>query len=281
MRTLTAPPSQQDLAACRRPSFLAALTLGLSGLMSGAHADELLAIKSILGDTERSPVPGGWTLGGVAYTGSSVYKDGSNTTLPIPGGIYIGKDWMYLGDRAFYTFARQGSMQFYGRVRLRLGNLDPADTAKWNGLDKRKGQLEAGLGLGLASDFGLWTARFSSDVSGRSKGTELLFNWSAPLVHENWMLMPSLGAMWRQDRLANYYFGGVSAPEAAPGRPAYQVGHAWSLVPSLVASYRINPQWLIGGILSADVFSDAIKNSPLVQQRARYDVLLGLGYVWR
>ncbi|MCV2355741.1 MipA/OmpV family protein [Paucibacter sp. B2R-40] len=257
-----------------------AFCLGLL-LMQAAQADDLLGIKAMLGDTARSPVPGGWTVGGVAYTGSSVYKDGPNTTLPIPGGIYIGKDFMYLGDRAFYTFARQGSMQLYGRLRLRLGNLDPADTSKWDGMEKRKGQLEAGLGFGLVSDVGLWTARFSSDVSGRSKGTELLFNWSAPLVHENWMVMPGLGAMWRQDKLANYYFGGVSAAEAAPGRPAYSVGHAWSLVPSMVASYRINPQWLIGGILSADVFSDRIKNSPLVQQRARYDILLGVGYVWR
>jgi outer membrane protein len=259
--------------------FIAVLCLAC--LMPTAQAADLLGIEAMLGDTDRSPVPHGWTVGGVAYSGTSPYKDGPATTMPIPGGIYIGKDFMFLGDRAFYTFARQGGLQYYGRVRLRLGNLDPKDNPQWAGLDKRKGQLEAGLGVGWISDVGLWTARTSSDISGRSKGTELLFNWSAPLVRENWMVMPGLGAMWRQDKLANYYFGGISAAEAAPGRPAYDVGHAWSFVPSVVASYRINAQWLIGGVLSADVFSDTIKNSPLVQQRARYDVLLGLGYVWR
>lgn len=259
--------------------FIAALCLAC--LIPAARADELVAIREMLSDSASSPVPAGWTVGGVAYAGSSAYKDGPTTALPVPGAIFIGKDFMYLGDRAFYTFARQGPAQFFGRVRLRLGNLNPEDSANWAGLEERKGQLEAGLGVVVVSDIGLWTARFSSDVTGRSKGTELLFNWAAPFVGQNWMVMPGLGMMWRQDKLANYYFGGVSAAEAAPGRPAYDVGHAWSFVPNLVASYRLNPQWLLGAIVGADVFSDSIKNSPLVQKRARYDVLLGVGYVWR
>jgi outer membrane protein len=258
------------------------ICLGIALLFVGlaSKAEDLQGIQSILANGQTSPVPSGWTLGGVAYTGSSPYKHGAQTTHPIPGGIYIGKDWMYLGDRAFYTFSRKEEWSVFGRLRYRLGNLDPADSRAWTGLEERKGQLEAGLGVAMASSYGLWTARFSSDVSGRTRGTELLFNWSAPLVRQNWMVMPSAGVLWRQDRLANYYFGGVSAKEAGPGRPAYAVGHAWSFVPSVLASYRINPQFLVGAILSADVFSSAIQDSPLIQKRARYDVLLGVGYVW-
>lgn len=235
----------------------------------------------MLNDRENSPVPTGWLVGGVGYTGSSPYQDGKATTTPIPGAIYIGKDFMYLGDRAFYTFARTGPVSYFGRVRVRLGNLDPKDSPQFTGLQARRWQAEAGLGAALISPVGLWTARFSSDVSGRSGGSEWLLNWSAPLVHERWLLMPSVGVLWRQAKLANYYFGGVSAAESSVGRPAYDVGNAWSLAPSLLATYRINAQWMVGGVLAADLYSGAIKDSPLVQKWGRYDVLLGLGYVWR
>jgi len=246
-----------------------------------APAGDLSGIQQVLSDSETSPAPLGWTLGGVVYTGSSVYQAGKTTTMAIPGAIYIGPQFMYLGDRAFYTFGRQGPVAFFGRLRVRLGNLDPADSPAWTGMTERKGQLEAGLGAVAVSSVGLWTARFSSDISGRSKGTEVLLNWSAPIVHERWLVMPSVGVFWRSRRLANYYFGGVSAAEAAPGRPAYDVGNALSLAPSVVASYRIDPHWMAGLVLGYDAFSETIRDSPIVQKSGRYDALLGLGYVWR
>jgi outer membrane scaffolding protein for murein synthesis (MipA/OmpV family) len=73
----------------------------------------------------------------------------------------------------------------------------------------------------------------------------------------------------------------VSQAEAAPGRPAYDVGNAWSLVPSLVVSYRIDPRWLVGAVLSYEHFSSTIVDSPLIQKQGRFDALVGLGYVWR
>jgi outer membrane protein len=272
-----------NLAAIRfrfgaRAAFAAAL---LVLLHQTAHAEGLDAIQQILGSTDSSPVPPGWTVGGAAYSGSSPYIAASATNLAIPGGIYIGDRVMYLGDRIFYTFGKQGPVSYFGRLRVRLGNLDPADSPAWTGLTERKGQLEAGLGAIIASPVGLWTTRFSSDISGRSNGTELLLNWAAPFVRERWMVMPGIGVLWRGRRMANYYFGGVSQAEAAPGRPAYDVGNAWSLVPSLVASYRIDRRWLIGVVLSYEHFSSAIVDSPLIQKSGRYDALVGLGYVWR
>ena len=248
----------------------------LCALSDTARADGLDSIQQVLGNTDTSPIPQGWTVGGVVYSGSSPYSAGGASTMPIPGALYIGDKLMYL-----YTFDKQGPVSFFGRLRVRLGNLDPADNAEWAGMTRRKGQLEAGLGAVMVSPVGLFTGRFSSDVSGRSKGTEVLLNWSAPIVGERWLVMPGAGVFWRSRNLANYYFGGVSAAEAAPGRPAYDVGNAWSFSPSLIASYRIDAHWVAGLVLSYDRFSDAIRNSPLIQKSGRYDALVGLGYVWR
>ena len=261
--------------------ILCCVAAGLIVFSQTARANGLEAIQQILGNRDSSPVPQGWTVGGAAYIGSSPYSAGATSTLAIPGGIYIGDKLMFLGDRMFYTFGRQGPVSFFGRLRVRLGNLDTADSPEWTGLTARKAQLEAGLGAVVVSPVGVWTTRFSSDFSGRSKGTELLFNWAAPLVGDRWMVIPGIGGMWRGQRLANYYFGGVSEAEAAPGRPAYDVGNAWSVVPSLVASYRIDRQWLVGVVMGYEHFSSAVANSPLVQKSGRYDALVGLGYVWR
>jgi len=143
-------------------------------LGQSAHAEGLEAIQQILANRDASPVPPGWTVGAAAYSGSSAYSAGASSNLAIPGGIYIDDQVMYLGDRIFYTFGRQGPVSYFGRLRVRLGNLDPADSPEWTGLTPRKGQLEAGLGAVVMSPVGLWTARFSSDISGRSKGTEPL-----------------------------------------------------------------------------------------------------------
>ena len=265
----------------RTALLLRCAAAALAVLSQTTHADGLEAIEQFLGNRDSSPVPQGWTVGGAAYAGSSPYSAGTASKLAIPGGIYIGDRVMYLGDRIFYTFDKQGPISFFGRLRFRLGNLDPADSPAWTGLSARKGQLEAGLGAVILSPVGLWTARFSSDVSGRSRGTEVLVNWAAPFVGERWLVMPGIGAVWRGQRLANYYFGGVSEAEAAPGRPAYDVGNAWSLVPSLVVSYRIDPRWLVGAVLSYEHFSSTIVDSPLIQKQGRFDALVGLGYVWR
>ena len=243
--------------------------------------DALESVQGILSNAQTSPLPGGWTIGGVGYSGSSTYQLGDTSSILIPGGIYMGTDVLFLGDRVFYTFAREGPLSFFARGRVRLGNLTPEDKPQWAGLSERQAELEGGLGAVLVSPVGLWTARVSSDISGRSNGSEALLNWSAPIIGDRWLVMGGMGLTWRSGNLANYYYGGVSPAEATATRPAYDVGNTWSLTPSLVTTYRINPQWLLGGVLSYEAFSDAVRDSPLVQKAGRYDALVGVGYVWK
>ncbi len=59
------------------------------------------------------------------------------------------------------------------------------------------------------------------------------------------------------------------------------MGNAWSVNPSLIASYRLAPQWLAAGLLSYEAFGSAIRRSPLVQKTGRYDARVALGDVFR
>ncbi|MFN9573888.1 MAG: MipA/OmpV family protein [Betaproteobacteria bacterium] len=266
-------------AAWRR---LAALLIALgAGHPGQAQADPVDNIRQILADPKTSPLPLGWLVGGMGYTGDSTFAARARSSLAIPGAVYVGREFSFLGDRGFYTFASTGAVSVFGRARVRLGSLDPGDSPAFAGMARRKTQLEAGLGVNAVTDIGLWSARFSSDVSGRSHGHEVLLSWTAPLVHERWILAPGIGLLWRSSRLADYFYGGVAAGEAAPGRPAYTVGGSWSINPSLALTYRPSSTWLVAGMAGYEAFGSEIRNSPLVQKRGTTGVVVAIGYLWR
>lgn len=259
----------------------ALFSLATIAVLPLAQADiNIDALQLIVSKQDTSPLPQGWTVGAVAYTGSSPYQAGNSSTLGIPGAIYVGKNFMYLGDRILSTFYENDHFNLYAVGRYRGGNLNPEDHAEWAGLKQRKWQLDAGVGTHIYTPIGMITARVSSDVTGRSKGQDALLWFDAPIVREKWAIMPGMGMIWRSKNLANYYYGGVSNAEAIAARPAYDVGSSLSLSASLIATYRINRHWLAGLGFTLERYSDGIANSPLINKKGEYDLLLGLGYVW-
>lgn len=241
---------------------------------------EIPSADLLAGDSDQSPIPRGFVVGGVLIGSTPRYQAQETPKFAIPGFVYFGKQFMYLGDRGRYYFHRDGNTAAFAYGRVRPGNLDPADYPEWNGMQQRKGQLEAGVGANVITPYALLTTRVATDISGRSKGGEMLLWSDFPIVRSNLLLMPGLGMLWRNSNLANYYFGGVAQDEAAPGRPAYDVGNSLSLMASLVSSYRFNKQWLGMVLVGYEHYSSGIKNSPLVQHSGETTLVTGVGYVW-
>lgn len=269
----------------RRFAQALSITLLASASISASRAGELdlSALSALSPDTEQSPIPRGLVLGGVAIGANARYEQQDATKLLIPGFVYFGKSFMFLGDRAryyFYTNQASGIAAFaYGRARF--GNLDPDEEgAYFAGMHRRKSQLEAGVGANMATRFALLTARVSSDVTGVSKGQEMLVWADFPMVLDRFLLMPGMGAVWRSSKLANYYFGGVGADEAAPGRPAYDTGAAFSPMFSLVTTYRFNKQWIGTASGGLEFFDSDIANSPTINHKRELTGILGVGYIW-
>lgn len=272
--------SSPERCAAGRGHLRALLVAPALALSTAAWADPVDNIRSILSDPRTSPLPPGWLVGGMAYAGDSTYAAMPRTSLAFPGAVYVGRDFSYLGDRAFYNLHADDAVTVYARARVRLGNLDPKDSPAFTGMRARKAQLEAGLGANAVTGVGMWTARFSSDISGRSRGHEVLLSWTAPLVHERWILAPGFSALWRSSRLAGYYYGGVDPSEAAAGRPAYSPAGSWSFSPSLGATYRASAQWLVAGMAWYEHVGVEIRRSPLVQRNGWTGVVIAAGYVW-
>ncbi|HSC81190.1 MAG TPA: MipA/OmpV family protein [Chitinolyticbacter sp.] len=253
--------------------------LGCPGLAAAIEVD-ISGLQAVIADGDDSPVPSGLVVGAAAIGYTPRYKDEDRRAIAVPGFVYFGERTLYLGDRVRYYFYRGDGVGLFAYGRVRFGNLDPEDSEAWRGMDKREWQFEAGLGTSLVTDYALITARVSSDVTGTSNGQEGLLWADFPWVQGRLLLMPGFGVVWRSSNLANYYFGGVSQHEAAPGRPAHDTGSTISPMATLVTSYRINKEWLASGIVGIEHYASGTRDSPLIDRSNEITGILALGYVW-
>lgn len=259
---------------------LLSLLLLAVALGAGAAEADLGAARSLATDSPDSPVPSGALVGGVVIGSNARYQGQDDMLLPIPGMVYFGDQLLYLGDRGRYYFHQDGDFSAFGYGRFRPGNLDAEDTSELAGMSQRKWELEAGIGASLITPYALLTSRITSDVTGTSDGQELMLWSDFPLMRDKLLVMPGCGLMWRSSNLANYYFGGVSAAEATPDRPAHDTGDTWSLMASLITSYRLNADWLVTVSGSVEQFDQGTADSPIVDHEREYVLLAGVGYVW-
>lgn len=265
-----------------KPYQLAASALGALMLLSPqVYAEmDLGSLELFSKDNPNSPVPKGLVIGGAAIGGNARYKEQKDEALVVPGAFYFGDHLMYLGDRARYYFHVDENIAAYGFGRVRFGNLDPDDSAAFKGMNERKWEFEAGAGATLITRYALLSARLSSDVTGRSNGQELLLWADFPIIMDKLLIMPGFGMMIRSDKLANYYFGGVSAQEATAERPEWDTGTTFSPMAAVVTSYRFNEKWV--GLFAANYerYDKDIANSPIVQHDGELYAIIALGYSW-
>jgi len=231
--------------------------------------------------TGSEAIPSGLLLGGAAYYGTVPVVGEDPSRFVVPGFIYTGENWQYLGDRLRYVKPLNQDMAVYGYGRVRGYELDPSDNAALAGMHKRQYSLEGGLGLHVKTDMALLTFRAGTDVSGRSNGTELAVFADFPFVYnDRWMVVPSVGLFARDKNLNQYYYGGVGADEAAPGRPAYSPGATLTPNASVVATYLITKHWYVAGLVSYEAYASKVKNSPIIDKSGEWDLLLATGYRW-
>jgi MipA family protein len=272
-------PVRSTPSTARKLASLAALLASCA--IGTAHADiDLGALSPFSSDSPTSPIPKGLVLGGAFIGGQARYQHQDDTMLPIPGGLYFGENLMYLGDRARYYLSRDGNLSTYAFGRVRFGNLDPDDDRFFDGMNKRKGEFEAGFGADLVTPYALLTLRATSDVTGTSNGQEVMAWANFPIVRDRLLVMPGFGLMLRSHNMANYYFGGVSDDEVAPGRPQWNTGTTLSPMASIIGSYRFSPHWIGGFGVNYELYDNDIADSPLVQHDGELYAGVGLGYIW-
>ncbi|MGL5589940.1 MAG: MipA/OmpV family protein, partial [Aeromonas veronii] len=101
-----------------------------------------------------------------------------------------------------------------------------------------------------------------------------------PILRDNLLIMPGMGLMLRSDKMANYYFGGISESEATAQRPAWDTGTTLSPMAALITSYRFSPNWIGMFAMNYEWYDRDIKNSSIVQHDGELYAGFALGYIW-
>lgn len=265
------------------PALRHAPLAGLLAMLIAAPARAEIDLGSLdvfAQDSPTSPVPKGLVLGGAVIAGNARYQGQDDTALAIPGFVYFGDQFMYLGDRARYYFHKDDSFAAYAYGRMRFGNLDPDDAPELAGMEERKWELEGGVGASLITPYALLSTRLSTDVTGRSNGQELLLWADFPILRDKLLIMPGMGVMIRSNKMANYYFGGVSGGEASAQRPEWDTGTTFSPMAALITSYRFSPHWIGMFAANYELYDNDVENSPIVQHQGELYAGFGVGYIW-
>lgn len=248
------------------------------------RSDEQLRLLDHTGDVTSQNVidalPKGFILGAAAINVPDRYSESDQNFSAVPGFVYLGDRFFYLGDRASYNLVRGEHLSFNVNARYRFRSLDPDDAPEFYSLEERNGQLEAGFGLNALTPFGFFTSRINADVSGQSDGYLASFRWFLPYYKKGLLVMPAIGVTWYDSSFSNYYFGGVKPTEANPLLPAFDTGSTTALDAMFVVGYRFNPHWFAtGGAIYSRLGSNVV-DSPVLLSRDETILFTAVGYIW-
>ncbi|MET0090219.1 MAG: MipA/OmpV family protein [Candidatus Thiodiazotropha sp.] len=238
----------------------------------------LLSAICLLGDT--SVQAGEWWVGGNLGGGRNplVGEDGYAVLVPVVA--YCGERFYAnlgnpgpeffrgMGDFAGLGYHLLDDEQFTLDLVGKFGGLavDPDDNDELDGLDERKPGFNMGLSARWDTGLGELNGQVLTDVSGRSKGQELVASYAYPLSFGAWQLRPELGVSWVSQDSVDYYVG-VDEDEVRPGRAAYEGDAAAIPFASIQADYALTERThLIGGI-GVGRLGDGIADSPIIEER--------------
>lgn len=240
------------------------------------------------------PMYGLWSI--AATTKNSQFKAVDNTLKATPL-IFGGFGPVFIEANRFgYNFYRDGIYfsSLIGNIRnhsnLSNDDIKSSQFLRNYNLHERKGALEAGIQVGRRFDNG-WVSRIAllQDISSTHKGQEVELTLYRrdnfkPLVNFNSIrLLTTLGLQSQSQDLNDYYYGINTNELANNTQKSYTVGSGWSAELELIATYDFSWQkngdgnWGVYAGLRHYQFSDAVKNSPIVESGLVQQYFIGIG----
>ena len=255
--------------------------------ISSAQASELIDLGEIPVDQyERKsrPTPDflfGY-VGGVVVHSERIVGSNKGVSIPLPVVGVNYKDmayWNVTKGGAWLWKSRDRSIKFGPLLKLRPAvNTDKDDQLA--GLTKRKGSLEAGLGL---SGFGCLKTSLEvyQDISGRSDGASAQLRTSKFIkLNDHLSAIPSLAFEWLSDDVVDYYYGVNADESAAGGITTYQGRHATNSRAGLTIADHITKNWaLLGGVVYQR-YGNGVTGSPMVTKSSNVVFYLGAIYLF-
>jgi outer membrane protein len=242
----------------------------------------LLLTGRAYGLATEEPQTKGFELStGIGVVASYNAIEGAGTRIiPVPFFVYNSDRFYVRGPQAGIYLLRQGSLQLSADLRAEFQSWESKDAPILAGMDDRKMTAEAGLQARyrLAAwelRAGLW-----QDVLDRHAGWEatlsLAYNYR---LGGRWRLAPRVDLNVLSAAKANYHYG-VASAEAAPFRPAYDVGRTCTAGVGLALNTQIDARWSVFADFALARLSADIRRSPLVNREWLPRIIAGLSYRW-
>lgn len=224
---------------------------------------------------QRSTIePYGFIYGFGLSVSQEIYKGYNKRIIPLPVIGYRGEDLKIFGPFISYDIADINNLSFAIKLAPRFAGFDENDSAVFQGMDKRKFSMDAGIGLNYKLNNTRIRSSLVADILGNSNGyefaTDLSYVWRfGPVFVE-----PSAGIKLQDSKMVDYYYG-VRAHEATAERTQYSPDYALNSTIGISASTYA----FLGGLtrigLTKTWYGDAITSSPLVE----IDATSGLSFL--
>lgn len=260
--TLSPPPMQTMKLRCL--ALLTTLTIA-----TGTHADDALA-------------PSSFSLGLAAVSSVSPYPGYDQKVWPFPAVHYDSGRFYVDGIAAGYYLVKRPGDDLSLDLTVATNDFDPTQTsdAALRKLDRRSPSLMAGLRYRHRASWGLVQANVAHDVSGHSVGETAQFEYGFPVLHGVFDLVPSVGEGWSSGKFNSYYYGITPGESAESGLPVYRPGAGWNPYGKLVMDYHLGARWNVFAQARYTWLGDAVRHSPMVDQRSLTSYLVGLSYTF-
>ena len=218
-------------------------------------------------------------VGAGAVISSKPYEGVRSKVYGVPMFGYEGERLYLRGISGGYRLLKHNGWSFGPMLRPRFEGYEASDSRALEGMDDRRGTLEAGLDLSWRADWGLLSTLFLTDLLGEHDGQELEVSYTLLFPYAGFQFIPSAGLRWRSGDLVDFYYG-VKADEARADRPAYTPSATLSPVIRLAVRRKLTTHWglLLG--FQYEWLDDEIVDSPIVEDDTIVSLLFGAAYAF-
>jgi outer membrane protein len=221
---------------------------------------------------------GRWGLGVGAIYSMSPYAGVDDDWMAIPLLSYVGERFYFRGLEAGYRLAGGAESSLTAFVQYSFDVYESDDSEALRGMDDRGGKTFVGLSLEHPV-----TARIEFELAaafipaGLDEGQKLSARLGTSHELGGWRFAPGLGVEVLTQDFADWLYG-VEDDETRPGRPAYDVGPAFSPTVRLNMTRTVRERSLFILGLEAVWFDRDIRRSPIVDRDYVVRGLAGITY---
>jgi outer membrane protein len=207
---------------------------------------------------------------GLAVT-KEIYKGFDRRVIPLPTIGYRGEKLIVLAPFVSYDIASVDAVKFSLRAAPRFQGFDDSDSDIFEGMEKRRFSMDAGVGLRYAKHDWKIDVGAMFDVLNRSNGYELHSRLGRVFSYGPFFFEPKVTVSYVDAKNVDYYYG-VAIDEESNFRPQYS---GMSTINTSL-DFSVSTPIFFGGFTSVDVgrtwFGSGISDSPLVDDSADYSL---------